>query len=284
MVKARDSENTSNLKRGSWSPEEDQKLIAYISKYGIWNWTEMPKPAGLLRTGKSCRLRWMNYLRPDIKRGNFTQEEEEIIIQMHQELGNRWSTIAARLPGRTDNEIKNYWHTRLSKKCYQEIQAAIEDNQNNPPGVDSLLPSTPEASNMDGYKESPISSELSIDDYSSSSPPDPAGEIYENQTIKENIGSSNTYRDLQSLLEQYSFPMENLYKVDGCGATAQGGLSKEELQIIFELPFPMEGSDMMEGYGAIPYHGIEVSNSQCGLQEGPYLFSSNYEGGNDFWP
>ncbi|KAJ0018905.1 hypothetical protein Pint_10788 [Pistacia integerrima] len=123
------------------------------------------------------------------------------------------------------------------------------------------LPVLQKYQNMDGYKESPISSELSIDDYSSSSPPDPAGEIYENQTIKENIGSSNTYRDLQSLLEQYSFPMENLYMVEGCGATAQGGLSKEELQIIFEQSFPMEGSDTMEGYGAIPYHGIEVSNS-----------------------
>lgn len=104
------------LKKGPWSPEEDQILINYIQKYGHGNWRALPKQAGLLRCGKSCRLRWINYLKPDIKRGNFTEEEEETIINLHQMLGNRWSAIAARLPGRTDNEIKNVWHTHLKKK------------------------------------------------------------------------------------------------------------------------------------------------------------------------
>lgn len=72
--------------------------------------------AGLLRCGKSCRLRWMNYLRPDIKRGNITSDEDDLIIRLHSLLGNRWSLIAGRLPGRTDNEIKNYWNTHLSKR------------------------------------------------------------------------------------------------------------------------------------------------------------------------
>ncbi|PKA62853.1 Transcription repressor MYB5 [Apostasia shenzhenica] len=70
----------------------------------------------LLRCGKSCRLRWMNYLRPDIKRGNIGPEEEDLIVRLHRLLGNRWSLIAGRLPGRTDNEIKNYWNSHLSKK------------------------------------------------------------------------------------------------------------------------------------------------------------------------
>uniref|UniRef100_A0A2N9IE60 Uncharacterized protein n=1 Tax=Fagus sylvatica TaxID=28930 RepID=A0A2N9IE60_FAGSY len=104
------------LKKGPWTPEEDQKLIDYIQKHGYGNWRTLPKNAGLQRCGKSCRLRWTNYLRPDIKRGRFSFEEEEAIIQLHSILGNKWSAIAARLPGRTDNEIKNYWNTHIRKR------------------------------------------------------------------------------------------------------------------------------------------------------------------------
>ncbi|XP_048141799.1 transcription factor MYB82-like [Rhodamnia argentea] len=108
--------NYTRVKKGAWSEEEDQKLIAYIKRYGIWNWTHMPTPAGLARTGKSCRLRWMNYLRPNIRHGNITKEEEDLIIELHRLLGNKWAAITARLPGRTDNEIKNYWNTHLKKR------------------------------------------------------------------------------------------------------------------------------------------------------------------------
>lgn len=104
------------LKKGPWTPEEDQKLFDYIQKHGYGNWRVLPKNAGLQRCGKSCRLRWTNYLRPDIKRGRFTLEEEETIIQLHSILGNKWSAIASRLPGRTDNEIKNYWNTHIRKR------------------------------------------------------------------------------------------------------------------------------------------------------------------------
>ncbi|XP_010051860.2 MYB-like transcription factor EOBI [Eucalyptus grandis] len=113
------------VRKGTWSAEEDQKLIAYIRRYGIWNWTHVPKPAGLARTGKSCRLRWMNYLRPNIRHGNINKEEEDLIIKLHRLLGNKWAAIAARLPGRTDNEIKNYWNTRLKKRVNNRIKLRV---------------------------------------------------------------------------------------------------------------------------------------------------------------
>ncbi|KAI8024845.1 Transcription repressor MYB5 [Camellia lanceoleosa] len=108
------------LHRGPWTAREDALLTKYIQLHGEGNWRSLPKKAGLLRCGKSCRLRWMNYLRPDIKRGNISPDEDDLIIKMHALLGNRWSLIAGRLPGRTDNEIKNYWNTHLSKRLLSQ--------------------------------------------------------------------------------------------------------------------------------------------------------------------
>ncbi|POO01147.1 MYB transcription factor [Trema orientale] len=106
-----------NVKKGPWSPEEDSKLKEYIEKHGTGgNWIALPQKAGLKRCGKSCRLRWLNYLRPNIKHGEFSDEEDRIICNLFANIGSRWSIIAAQLPGRTDNDIKNYWNTKLKKK------------------------------------------------------------------------------------------------------------------------------------------------------------------------
>ncbi|XP_074321289.1 transcription factor MYB83-like [Silene latifolia] len=117
--KNNNSNNGSNavkLRKGLWSPEEDDKLINYMLTNGQGCWSDVARNAGLQRCGKSCRLRWINYLRPDLKRGAFSPQEEELIVHLHSLLGNRWSQIAARLPGRTDNEIKNFWNSTIKKR------------------------------------------------------------------------------------------------------------------------------------------------------------------------
>ncbi|XP_010909169.1 transcription factor MYB83 [Elaeis guineensis] len=119
-AKSNPTNNNSNgatkLRKGLWSPEEDDKLMSYMLNNGQGCWSDVARNAGLQRCGKSCRLRWINYLRPDLKRGAFSPKEEELILHLHSILGNRWSQIAARLPGRTDNEIKNFWNSTVKKR------------------------------------------------------------------------------------------------------------------------------------------------------------------------
>ncbi|XP_047331868.1 transcription factor MYB36-like [Impatiens glandulifera] len=119
-----------NVKRGPWSPEEDSKLKSYIDNYGTGgNWIALPQKIGIKRCGKSCRLRWLNYLRPNIKHGGFSEEEDNIICNLYISIGSRWSIIAAQLPGRTDNDIKNYWNTKLKKKLLGRRKQSNNLNQ-----------------------------------------------------------------------------------------------------------------------------------------------------------
>ncbi|KAK7278150.1 hypothetical protein RJT34_23175 [Clitoria ternatea] len=113
------SEEEMAIKKGPWTEEEDSVLINYINVHGEGHWNSLARSAGLKRTGKSCRLRWLNYLRPNVRRGNLTLQEQLLILDLHSRWGNRWSRIAEQLPGRTDNEIKNYWRTRVVKQARQ---------------------------------------------------------------------------------------------------------------------------------------------------------------------
>ncbi|CAN8247011.1 unnamed protein product [Cochlearia groenlandica] len=109
-----DNQNN-NFRKGPWSQSEDDLLIAYVDQYGDGNWNAVQKHSGLSRCGKSCRLRWVNHLRPDLKKGAFTDKEEQRVIELHASMGNKWARMASQLPGRTDNEIKNFWNTRLKR-------------------------------------------------------------------------------------------------------------------------------------------------------------------------
>lgn len=104
------------LKKGPWTSAEDVILMDYVMTHGEGNWNAVQRHSGLARCGKSCRLRWANHLRPDLKKGAFTPEEERRILELHAKMGNKWARMAAELPGRTDNEIKNYWNTRIKRR------------------------------------------------------------------------------------------------------------------------------------------------------------------------
>ncbi|XP_022875296.1 transcription factor MYB59-like [Olea europaea var. sylvestris] len=110
-------------RKGPWTEQEDAQLVLYVNLFGDRRWDFIAKVSGLKRTGKSCRLRWVNYLHPDLKRGKMTPHEERLVLELHSKWGNRWSRIARKLPGRTDNEIKNYWRTHMRKKAQEKKKA-----------------------------------------------------------------------------------------------------------------------------------------------------------------
>ncbi|KAI4320787.1 hypothetical protein MLD38_034232 [Melastoma candidum] len=127
------------LKKGPWTAAEDKVLVEYVERYGEGNWNAVRKKMGLLRCGKSCRLRWTNHLRPNLKKGSFTPDEERLILELHSQLGNKWARMAAQLPGRTDNEIKNFWNTRIKRRLrdrhtlYPHVQKPRQTPPTQPP-------------------------------------------------------------------------------------------------------------------------------------------------------
>ncbi|KAI3824187.1 hypothetical protein L1987_05637 [Smallanthus sonchifolius] len=115
------------LRKGAWTAEEDVLLKNHIQKFGKGKWHLVPLKAGLNRCRKSCRLRWLNYLSPDIKRGDFEEDEVDLMLRLHKLLGNRWALIAGRIPGRTANDVKNYWNTHIRPRTKRQKEEHKDD-------------------------------------------------------------------------------------------------------------------------------------------------------------
>ncbi|GMH09120.1 hypothetical protein Nepgr_010960 [Nepenthes gracilis] len=202
----------SGLKKGPWTPEEDKRLVEYIQRHGHGSWRALPKLAGLNRCGKSCRLRWTNYLRPDIKRGKFSEEEEQTIVNLHSVLGNKWSAIASHLPGRTDNEIKNYWNTHLRKKL---LHRGIDPVTHRPRADLQMFANLPQllatAANLSSLMTNPLDNVLRLQSDATQ-----LAKIHLLQTIfqvlSRNPSSQNS--DLNSLLGAGSMPFQNQQMLD----------------------------------------------------------------------
>nr|URY18775.1 MYB protein [Zanthoxylum bungeanum] len=203
------------VKKGLWSPEEDEKLLKHITTHGHGSWSSVPKLAGLQRCGKSCRLRWINYLRPDLRRGSFTEEEEQIIIDVHRILGNKWAQIAKHLPGRTDNEVKNYWNSFIKKKLM---------SQGLDPKTHNLMPSHQRSSNkipcnniQQTYHQIPsnnVSMEIIRPHVLTMPPPMPPASEYQNPNFVWNACvqnsqdySTNLYHESGSMPSSSSFSL-----------------------------------------------------------------------------
>ncbi|KAI6704207.1 hypothetical protein NL676_013343 [Syzygium grande] len=211
---------------------------------------------GLARTGKSCRLRWMNYLRPNIRHGNITKEEEDLIIELHRLLGNKWAAIAASLPGRTDNEIKNYWNTRLKKRVSNSNKLQILTTCN---------------------------SKVKPDHNDCSSHPYGSLPTIDSPKLEPNIGSQNEIPTMSANSFSTSYEVHRDDKTSEDSWYSQSSLIREE-ESLWEQFLPMRDLEIVEYFGGMYMHlGATAPALVCMQQDFAHHSSSCEEFIMDLW-
>ncbi|EOY34142.1 Myb domain protein 48 isoform 1 [Theobroma cacao] len=221
------------IRKGPWTEQEDILLVNFVHLFGDRRWDFIAKVSGLKvwrettdRTGKSCRLRWVNYLHPGLKRGKMTPQEERLVLELHAKWGNRWSRIARKLPGRTDNEIKNYWRTHMRKKAQEKKRAmSPSSSSSTTTTVDSL----------------PFSGNGKVSFYDTGGPNMIALAGKNSPEFEDEKGYSmdDIWKDIDLSEENTLKPLGDNYSEEGCNFSCPS-MSSPSWEYCWDLPWKMD--------------------------------------------
>ncbi|KAE9464877.1 hypothetical protein C3L33_03209, partial [Rhododendron williamsianum] len=229
---------------------------------------------GLSRCGKSCRLRWSNYLRPDIKRGPFTPEEESTIIQLHGMLGNKWAAIASQLPGRTDNEVKNFWNSHL-KKRFLFLGLNMQASKLSPSFQTSIdmKPKSPSTTHMAQWESARVEAEARLSMDSVLNPPS-TGKTDSDFFLR--LWNSEVGESFRKINEQYGRESQSP-KTSQTSSSMKVGSGSGDQKCLEEYKSPKSfADDLMVGSDSSNSYELEDDSSDSALK-----MLLDFPGGND---